>query len=202
MFGIKDPLFGKTGAEDDLKDQANAYFESSDIQRFLPTALRTWSTDPILISGIKGIGDLVKSPGGLSPGVADAIRPRLAAESFNIAQNFRGIGSNMAGAAARGNLPVSIKAALEAALNTQQERAQRGARGEALMASESLRREDLMKIFPILDAILQFTQGRQGGALQASSQLAQTAQQRQAATLAFISSLIPTNVGGAGPKAQ
>lgn len=198
FFPIGKSLFGGTSAEKKLSDLSKAYFESSDIQRYLPPSLRTGNTEPIFHAGIAGIGDLVRNPGGLSPGVADAIRPRLAAESQTIAQNFRGIGANQAGAAARGNLPVSIKAALEAALNTSQERAQRGARGEALMASETLRREDLERIYPLLQAILQFTGSRQGQGLQAGSQLAQSAQQRQAATIGLISSLIPWNIGGGG----
>ena len=82
---------------------------------------------PGLTGGLQSLSDLLRNPGGLSPGVSEAILPRLSMESQTISQNFRGLQANQAGAAARGNLPTSIKAALEAALGTAQERAQRGA---------------------------------------------------------------------------
>ena len=111
----------------------------------------------MLTSGMEGIAELLRNPGGLSPGVADAIRARLAEESQSIAQNYRGIESNMAGRAARTNAPVSIKNSLASALDVAQERAQRGARQTALTESDTLRRQDLSQVYALLDAPPHFT---------------------------------------------
>ncbi len=119
-------LFGATKSEKDLRRLSKAPFESFDLQKFLPPSLRFGNTGEFLRSGIQGIGDLIQNPGGLSPNVLDAIRPFLAQESENIATNFRGTRANQAGAAARSNLPVSIKNALASSLDVSEERAQRG----------------------------------------------------------------------------
>jgi hypothetical protein len=172
------------------KDVSRSLFEGGDLQRYVPPALRQDVTGPTITSGIQGIGELIRRPGGLAPNVAEAINPRLAAESQNIAQNFRGIASNQAGAAARGNLPVSLKNALQAALDVAQERAQRGARGAALSESEGLRREDTSRVFSILDAILQFTQAGRGTATAGLAANAASRQQSQAATSALVGQLL------------
>lgn len=173
--------------------ELTAPFGSSKIQKFLPLQLRTGAKggmlDQLLNSGIGGILELLKRPGGLSGKVSEAILPRLAMESETIGQNFRGIRSNQAGAAARGNVPVSIRTALESALDVAQERAQRGARRDALVDSEQLRRQDLSQTFDILNAVLSFIssgRGQAGPAIQAS---AQAASQNQAANLAFLGTL-------------
>lgn len=187
-MGLFSGLFGGSGTSD-LKRVSRSPFEGSAIQKFLPPALRSGQTDPILGEGIQGIGDLIRNPGGLGANVADAIRPRLAAESENIAQNFRGIGSQQAGSLARTNAPVSIRSALEAALNTAQERAQRGARRDALTESEGLRRQDLGQTFSLLDAILQFMSSGRGQSIQGLGQVAQSSAQRQAATIGALGSV-------------
>jgi hypothetical protein len=181
---------GSTREERDLRKISTAPFSSGTIQGFLPGPLRAPFTDPILGAGIEGIGDLIRNPGGLSPTVSDAIRQRLAAESESIAQNFRGIGANQAGRAARENVPVSIKTALGSALDVAQERAQRGARREALIDSDALRRQDLGQTYNLLDALLQFTSSGRGQAIQGLGAASNNAQQRQASNLAAFGSLL------------
>jgi hypothetical protein len=183
-------LGGKTTEESQLSRMSRAPYESSEIQNFLPAALQTGATNPILQSGIANIGELIRNPGGLNPAVADAIRARLAAESQNIAQNYRGIASNQAGAAARGNLPVSLKGALQSALDISQERAQRGARGAALAESETLRREDVGQMYKLLDTLLQFTSSGRGQAIPGLNAAAQMSGQRQAAQQASYASIL------------
>lgn len=172
------------------KDLSRAPFESGDLQRYLPPELRAGNTGPMIGAGISGIGELLRNPGALSPGVAESILPRLSAESANIAQNYRGLQSNQAGAAARNNLPVSIKGALQSALDVAQERAQRGARNEALQQSETLRRADLERVFQILDAILQFQQAGRGTATAGLGPGTALESQKTASMMALISSLL------------
>lgn len=191
---------GLFGAETDAEKQQRRFatygFENRNIQKFLPPSLQQPATAKILGEGIQGIGELIRNPGGLSPNVSEAILPRLAAESESITQNYRGIGSQQVGALARGNAPISIKSALQSALDVAQERAQRGARREALTSSEALRREDLGQTFKILDAILQFLEGGRGQFGPGLAAAAQSAQQRQAATQALVGSLISSFTGG------
>lgn len=223
----RDILGGKTGEEKALSRISEAPFESFDIQKFLPPSLRIGvgpiidtrgrgplgatqppefgalrgagvGTGDILATGIQGIGDLIRRPGGLSPTVAEAILPRLAAQSERIAQEFRGIGAQQAGAAARGNVPLSIRTALQSALDVAQARAQRGARREALSESEQLRRRDLAQTFAILDAILQFISSGRGQAIAGLGQAAEASAQRQASRQAFIGSLASGRFGGGG----
>ena len=172
---------------------AGGPFESA--EQFLPPQLRQGQIGDILTSGVQGFGNLIQRPGGLSPTVSEAILPRLAMESQNIAQNFRGIESAQAGAAARGNLPLSLKAALQSALNVAQERAQRGARQGALAESEQLRRADLERVFKILDAILQFQTSGRGGAIQSRSldiEQQTIDEQRRASQMAALASILGT----------
>ncbi len=191
LFDVIGGLFGgETGAEKELARFSTRPFTSRSTQSFLPGALRLETTDPILQSGIEGIGDLIQNPGRLAPNVGDAIRQRLATTSEGIAGNFRGIRANQAGAAARGNLPLSIRTALGSALDVAQSRAQRGARREALTDTDQLRRQDLSMIFPLLDAILQFTTAGRSAGLQGLGQAAQSSAQRQASTQALIGSLL------------
>ena len=196
MYGMS-KIGGGGGGGNIGKDLSRSPFESGDLQRFLPPQLRAGETGPMIGEGIQGIGDLLRNPGGLTPNVLDAIRPRLAAESQSIAQNFRGIQSNQAGAAARGNLPVSIKGSLQSALDIAQERAQRSARGEALAQSDTMRRGDLDRVFQILDAILQFQQAGRGTATQGLMQGSALQAQNQAAMIAAIGSLMSS---GAMPR--
>lgn len=191
MGGLKESIFGgETRSEKELRRTSTAPFESFRIQRFLPPSLRLGKTGEILRGGIEGIGDLIRRPGGLSPTVSEAILPRLALESENIAQQFRGVRAEQAGRAARTNLPVSIRNALASALDVAQERAQRGTRREALAESERLRRADVGQTFGILDAILQFLQSGRGGAIRGLGQAAQSEAQRQAGTQALIGSIL------------
>lgn len=172
---LNDPLnlFGFTTSDEEkfLQELTKAEFGSETIQNFLPPSLRSKNTDAILQAGIQGIGDLIRNPGKLSPTVADAIRPRLAAESEQIARNFRGIKQNQEGAGARGNIPLSIRAALSSALDVEQNRAQRGARREALSDSEGLRRQDLSSTFDLLGTINKFITGRLGTSLPGANAL-------------------------------
>jgi hypothetical protein len=193
MGVLDDILGGESKAEKSLRKISTAGFMDPTVQGFLPPSLQHGpggvpvggfgkfgqmrpgatafspqnflGTGNILESGIQGIGDLIRNPGALNPQVAEALNSLLAMESQNIAQNFRGIGQQQAGALARGNVPVSIRGALESALSVAQERAQRGARQGALGRSEELRRQDLQQTYAILDAILQFTSAGKGQAV-------------------------------------
>lgn len=180
-----------TGSERDLRTLATAPYESSVMQGFLPPELRGIDLRP----GIAQILDLMARPGGLSPAVLEAILPRLAAESESIATNFRGIRSNQAGAAARGNLPISIKTALGSALDVAQERAQRSARREALADSDALRREDIGQTYRLLDTILQYQSSGRGQAIPGLQSTAGAEQNRQASRLAAVSDLFKSFAG-------
>lgn len=172
--------------------ELTAPFGSKKIQKFLPWQLRDDQVNPTLDMGFAGIADLIRRPGSLSPTVSEAIAPRLAIESQNIAQNFRNIGSQQAGAASRGNVPVSIRTALQSALDVAQERAQRSSRMEALTQSDQLRREDLGKTFQILDAILGFLNSGRGIAGQAIQGAVNVRETNTAATLGMYGSLLNT----------
>jgi hypothetical protein len=197
---IKGTLGFETESEKRLRRQSTAQFGNFLNQRFLPPSLREDQTGGFLQSGVQQIGDLIRNPGGLSSTVSSAIAPRLATESEGIARDFRGIRQNQTGAAARSNLPVSIKASLESALDVAQSRAQRGARRAALSESEELRRSDLNKTFAILDSILQFMSSGKGQAIQGLGTGAQIAQQRNAATQRFIGSLLSLGLSGGGKE--
>ena len=185
-------LGGKTSEEKALREFSTAPFESGNIQQFLPPALREPVTGPMLLQAMRQIGQLLQRPGGLSPGVSEAILPRLSAESQSIGQNFRNLQSNQAGAAARGNAPISIKNALASALDVAQERAQRGARQAALTESEGLRREDLGQTYKLLDTLLQFTSSGRGQAIPGLTAAAESAQRRQAGNLEGLGTLFST----------
>lgn len=199
LAGFKPPSFNQFPYESGYKEHGDP-FESWYNQRLLPQPLQFQQTYGGLQSGIQNISDLLRNPGGLNPNVAGAIAPRLGQESQNIAQQFRNILSQQQGAAARGNLPVSLKAALESALNVSQERAQRGARAEALSESEQLRRQDTDQTYKLLQTILQFIQSGRG---QATSQQALGAQekasddQKKNALIAAIGGLLAPATGGA-----
>lgn len=182
-----------------LQKFAKSPITGSIVEGFLPPSLRNKFVGNVLKRGISGITRLIETPGQLSPVVLDAVRQRLAGESELIAQNFRGIRANQAGALARGNVPLSIRSALSSALDVSQARAQRGARRGALAESEGLKRADVGQTFNILDAILQFSSSGRGQAvagLQGAGQLglgqAQLAQQGQAANQALLGSLAQT----------
>ena len=189
-FASNKLLNKKTSEEKRLTQYSTAPYASSEIQGFLPPALQENFTGPITLQGLMAIAELLRNPGGMRSGVADAIRPRLAQESATIAQNYRGIQSNQAGAAARGNLPVSIKSALQSALDVAQERAQRGARQTALSESESLRREDIGQTYKLLDTLLQFTSSGRGQAIPGLQAAAQMAGNRQAAQQASYGTIL------------
>ena len=188
MGGVKS-LFSSGGAEEEQKQLATEPFEGFRVQRFLPPSLRSANTTDTLRTGVQGIGELIRNPGGLSPTVSDAIRPRLAAESENIAGNFRNFQAENTGAAARSNTPVSLKDAVSRAINVAQERAQRGARRDALSDSDNLRRQDLSQTFSLLDAILQFIGSGRGQAVQGLGAAGGLEQNRKAANLSAIGSL-------------
>jgi hypothetical protein len=132
-------------------------------------------------SGLSNIGELMRNPGGLNPNIADAIRARLSMESDRISQNFRGIGQNQAGMAARTNAPVSIKNALSQALDVSQERAQRDARRTAMVDSEQLRRSDVGETYNILGTILDYINSAKGIGAGAQANAMNANNQRNAA---------------------
>lgn len=170
-------------------------FGSNASQRLLPKQLRKRTTGPILNDWISQLGDLIKNPGGLSPTVSEAVIPRLSMESQSIGQNYRNMQAENAGAAARSNLPVSIKNALARALDIAQERAQRDARFAALTESDQLRRQDIGQGFNLMDAIKSFLGMQKGIDTQVYGQRLQDSASRQAATMQLIGSLFS---GGAG----
>ena len=197
LGGITNVLFGgKTNAEQNLEDLSKAYYGGSLIQRFLPPALRHNVTGPILQGGVEQIGQLIRNPGGLSGSVSEAILPRLASESESIAQNYRGLQQEQAGAAARGNAPVSIKNALASALGIGEERAQREARRGALSESEQLRRTDVEQTYKLLDAILQFISSGRGQGVQGLAAASGVGQARQASNKQLFSDIIGSVLGG------
>lgn len=178
------------GGSSNYMSQLNkASYEDRKIQNFLPEPLRFQNTYPMLRSGIAGIGELMSNPGGMSPNIASAIAPRLGMESQGIAQNFRGMQANQAGGAARSNLPVSIKAALASALDTQQERAQRDARMGLMAESEQLRRGDLDQVYKLLDAMLGFTNAGRGISNQGLSSAANSEANNQASLMSLFGSI-------------
>lgn len=201
--GMLNGLFGgPTSGEKQLGNYANAAYNSGEMQGFLPPELRQQFSGPLLSAWMKNLGGLQSNPGGLSPTIASAIAPWLRNESQSIATNYRGLGQNQAGAAARSNLPFSMKGALQSALDVAQERAQREARNTAMGQSEALRRQDISSVGPLLDALFQFTSTGRGQALQGFGAQAGIAQNRQAANEAFIASIIQSiaSMGGGGVK--
>ena len=169
---------GKPPTEGKLEKYSTAGFDSPYNQDLLPYALRGMGNQERIFSGVKQIGQMIQNPGQLSPTVSSAINPRLAIESENIAQNFRGLGQNQAGAAARSNLPVSIRTALQSALGVAQERAQRDTRRGALSDSDQLKRQDLEQVYKLLDQMRAFSLGGKGIATQGLTAGAQLEQQR------------------------
>jgi hypothetical protein len=195
--GVMGGLFGgKTGAEKDLQALSKAYYGGSLLQRMLPVALRTKTTDPMLAKGMENISNLLNNPGGLSPTVSDAIRPQLAMESQSIGQNFQNLQQQNAGNAARGNAPVSIKNALASALDVGQERSQRETRLNALMQSGKLQRQDAEQVYKLLDIILQFMSSGRGQGIQGMASASQVGQKRQADQMSFVSDMIGGMMGG------
>lgn len=190
-----------TGPSRDLARLSKASWEDPRFQSYFPEPLRFGHTNPIISSGLAGIADLLKNPGGISPTVSDAIRPFLANESQNIATNYRGLAENQAGAAARGNVSVPIRAALDSALGIAQERAQREARNTAIGQSEQLRRSDLSQLFNLLDILQQFGATGRGQGLQGLGAAADINQRRQAANLAFMSTMATLGASGAAKGA-
>lgn len=194
-FGLLSSALGlgnESGSERRLREAATAPYGSDLIQGFLPGPLRAQLTDPIIQSGIMRLGQLISQPGRLAPGVSEGILPRLAAESENIAGQYRGLMSQQSGALSRANAPLSIRTALESALNTAQERAQRGARREALTDSDLLARQDIGQIYPLLNSMLQFTSSGRGQAIPGLAQSANLAQNRNASNIGAIGTLLST----------
>lgn len=197
LGGAFSGLFGgKTSEEKNLGQWSRAAYSSEDIQRFLPPELRAKFSGPLLTAGMQRIASLLNNPGGISPTIADALRPWLSQESQSIGQNYRNLASNQAGALARGNAPVSIKTALQSALDVAQERAQRQARGEAMTQSEQLRRSDLDQFYKLLDALFQFTSAGRGTAVQGLAAASNAGVQRQGQDKQLTASIIQSLLGG------
>jgi hypothetical protein len=143
---------------------------------------------------------MIRRPGQLSRTALSDIQPRLNSEFRNIGQNYQGLASEQAGAAARGNTPVSIKNALQKALGVSQQRARGEATNQALMESDELRRGDLDQMYSLLDTILQYTSSGMGqgipGINAANAIKSQTSQANSAANTAAIGSLLQAFGGG------
>lgn len=192
MFGSMFDKYGGGSNYGSVKSLAGAHWDSERIQRYLPEVLRSMNVNPALFAGLRGITGLLERPGSLSPTTADAIRPQLAQESQQIAQNFRNMGANQAGAAARQNLPVSIRAALDQALDVEHARAQRGAQQGALAQSAQLQRQDLENFYRLLEQMANFGVQSRGQGIQglAASQGADA--NKQGAAMSTIGSLMGT----------
>ena len=177
-----------------LKKAANAPYESSSIQQYLPPELRMAQTGPILQSGMSGIGNLIRNPGVLSGSVGAGIQPQVGLESQGIAQQFRNQGLEQAGAAGTANLPSGVKALLQAALGMGQEGAQRAARIRGLGATDKTKRADLQQTYKLLDTILQFISSGRGqtipGIQAAAEQRSEAGLRGSAANTAMIGSLL------------
>lgn len=169
---------------------AGAHWDSERIQRYLPEILRSGSVNPALFAGMQGITNLLQHPGSLSPTVADAIRPQLTQESQQIGQNFRNMGANQAGAAARQNLPVSIQAALQQALDVEHSRAQRGAQQGALAQSAQLQRSDLENFYKLLDQMGNFGSTARGQGIQGLAGAQSSDAGKQGAMMSTIGSVM------------
>lgn len=173
---------------------ATAPFTSGTVQELLPPYLQYGSPATQGIdAGLKSIGQMIQNPGQLAPGVAEAIAPRLAAESQSIGTNYRGLQEENAGAAARTNAPVSLKNAISAALGMGQERAQREARMSALTESDQLRRQDLQQTYALIDAILQHLSSARGQAITGLGAAQNQNNQQNAALMAFLGQLANSN---------
>jgi hypothetical protein len=190
-FDFIDPS-GDFGRQVAAKKTAGEAAHYGTLGRYLPPELR--GAGPTIGQGIQGIGEMLRNPGGMSSGIEEAIKPRLGAEMRSIGQNYGNLRSEQAGAAARGNLPVSIKGALQKALNTNQARAEQGARNQALTESDQLRRGDVGQTYQLLDTILQFISSGQGQSLPgiqaANAMQSQNSQTGNAANTAMIGSLL------------
>lgn len=184
-------------AANNLSKVSQAPYESQYTQRFLPPELR--NTGPILGAGIEGIGGLIRNPGQLSSTVGASIAPQVAAQSQDIAQNFRNEATNEAGAAGTSNLPSSIKALLQQLLGTRQEAAQRGVRTQGLGTTDQTQRAGLEHTYKLLDTILQFISSGRGqsvpGLIGAAEQQGEAARMKQAASTAAIGSLLQSYGG-------
>lgn len=182
-------LFGAPQGMNQIGNYAGAPYNSSEIQNFLPPELRQAFSGPALSAGMAGLTGLLKNPGGLNPNISEAIAPWLRNASQSIATNYRNLGQNSAGAAARSNLPVSIKDALQAALGMNQVRDQFAAKNQAMGQSEQLRREDISQLFPLLMALHQFTSTGRGQAIQGYSNMSEASAKDTGSKLAAMASI-------------
>lgn len=186
-----DSLFGGGGGDTGgLRNMATADWNSPDIQRYLPDVLRNANINPALFGGMAGISNLLRNPGSLSPTVADAVRPQVAQESQQIAQNFRNMGMQQAGTAARSGMPVSLQGALNSALDIAHARAQRGAQQGALGQSAQLQRSDLDNFFKLLDMMHTYGSTGRGQAIQAYGGASGDDAKKQAAKMAMMAAMI------------
>ncbi len=190
--------FGKSGAEKRLNKSAYLPFNDPKIQGFLPDSLRGWAAQDTLRQAVENMRYRTMNPGALGPNIAEAIAPRVAAESDIAARNFRNMRYNQRGSAARSNMPLSIQESLANALDIAQARAQSGIRRNALADSEQLRRADEMGGMSLLDAILQFTSSGRGQAIQGLGAATQAANQRRGSNMAFFGDLLGMGLGKGG----
>ena len=170
-------------------DMATAPYLNKTLQNTLPPWLRDINTGSMLSTGMQGIAELLMNPGGVSSKLQEAIKERLGSERSNISQNYAGLQSEQAGAAARGNMPVQIKDALARALETNQRRAQGDATRGAIAESEELRRTDVAQTYQLLDTILQYMSSAKGQGIQGLQAAGNIDQTNNAANMALIASL-------------
>ena len=184
-----------------LDELSRMPFSHPTVQATLPPWLQNINTGPLLTTGMERIAELIRNPGGTASTLQSAIGDRLNSERANISQNFAGLQSDQAGAAARGNMPVQIKDALARALETNQRRAQGNATRGAVAESEDLRRGDVANTYRLIENILAFLSSSRGQGMQALQGAEAIDQQNNAAQQAMIASLIQgagATAGGGG----
>lgn len=184
---------GGSGGQVPNAQQGN--YANFQTQRFLPRLLRQSGrggvVDPFIRSGLMGIGNLIQNPGMLDANVASSIAPRLAIESERIARNVKGEQSQAAGAAARsGTSNTPFAQALQRAIAMAGSRQTADARRSALTESAMLRREDLSRVFDILNAQLAFVNSGRGIQSQQIASQAAIAGQNRAANAASLAALV------------
>lgn len=173
-----------------LQSLLTSPFESRGIQSLLPYSLQYRNTGDMLNNAIQEIGKLLASPGSTSENLSGNIAERLASDNAVIGQNYSNMAAEQSGAAARGNVPVSIKGALQRALETNERRARGDTMRGAISESEAKRREDLQQAYNVLDMILQFLSSARGQAVQGTNAAEAISSQNSAADMASISALL------------
>ena len=135
------------------------YYNSEDIQKFLPVGLRDASGFLNTRQGLANLSKLFTNPGSFTGNISEAIAPRVAMEHESIGRATAG---GMAEASARsaraGTSGTGISQALQAAIQQSGEREKATSVRTAQMDSAKLQREDLSKLFDMYNLLLQFSE--------------------------------------------